>query len=414
MEQKITRLSELIKATEENLKNFGYTEYSLERFRSGWRKLEKFLAERGNPLYTPVVGLEFLRKEVGYPAYIPYLESQKYSLIVRGVRLLNNYQENRSIAPRIPLSKTNWPPDLESLRKAYTNYCNEHEYSKSTVRGFLQAADPFLRDVVMHKGIALQDITPQDISHHVTTLGEFTIRTIDTWTRGLRHFMKFLFESGYTISDLSKCVPRTKAAKPERLPSTLTVEEIQRLLGVIDRGNPVGKRDFAAIIIAVLLGLRDSDITALNLDNFNWDKRRIELVQQKTGEPLYLPLMQPILEALVDYFKNGRPVTKCQNIFVRHCAPYGKLVSFYSPMAKYMSKAGIKTANSPMRGLHILRHTLASGLIMQGEAYETVSAALGHINAGSTDTYAHIDVDGLLQCALDPEEVGFFEDKTTV
>jgi len=52
-----------------------------------------------------------------------------------------------------------------------------------------------------------------------------------------------------------------------------------------------------------------------------------------------------------------------------------------------------------------LRHTLASGLIKQGETYNTVSAVLGHVHSSSADVYTHIDINGLLGCALEKSEV---------
>lgn len=412
MNQKITNLSELISATEANMRALGYSEHSLTRFHSGWNKLSRYAAGRGHPPYTPVVGLEFLRFEADYPSYQTYRVSQKRSLMVRGVRLLNEYQEFQSIAGRVPLCITDWPPNLAALREAFISHCYSMGYARQTVRGRMNAIDPFLREVVMQQGVAFANLTPQILSRYMSTLSGFAPATIGLWLGGLKHFLRYLYENNYTEANLTESIPKVKSTKPERVPSVLSAEELGRLLAAVDRGNPLGKRDYAVLVTAALLGLRDSDITALTFANIDWEKQSISLVQQKTGEPVYLPLLPAVAEAIVDYLKHGRPETGCKNVFVRHCAPYGAMVSFYSTMAKHMARAGIKSSTTPMRGMHILRHTLASGLIMQGEIYQTVSAALGHKNSASTDAYAHIDVDGLLKCALDPKEVGFFERET--
>jgi integrase len=391
------------------MRTLGYTQHSLTRFHSGWNKLSRYAAEKGNPPYTPVLGLEFLRVTVDYPKYFTYRDSQKRSLTVRGVRLLNEYQEYGSIAGRLPISVTHWPPEISTLRETYRAHCYGTGYSESTVRGNFNAIDPLLREVVMGQRVPLDQFTPQTLSRYVATLSGYATSTIGTWLGALRHFFRFLHGNGYAPTDLSENFPKVKSAKPERIPGILTTEEVQRLLAAVDRGNPLGKRDYAAIVTALLLGLRDSDITGLTFANIDWEKQSISLVQQKTQEPLYLPLLPAVGEAIIDYLKFGRPTTECKYVFVRHCAPYGAMESLYSVMAKHMSRAGIKSPHLPTRGMHILRHTLASGLIAQGEIYETVSAALGHKNTVSTDVYAHIDVDGLLKCALDPEEVGFFE-----
>ena len=410
MEHRITDLSKLVEATESNLRKFGYAEHSLIRFHSGWNKLKKFVAEKGDPPYTPVIGLEFLRREVGYPIYVPYRQSQKHSLMIRSVRLLNDYQLHQTISSRIPLKRIKWSKNAQELREAYIRHCREREFAEGTIKTRLHAVDPFLRDVLMAKEIEPTGITPEIISKYIASLDSFASSSVKTWLTGLRHFFRFMLERGYVHTDLAQSIPITTAPTPERIPPILSKDDVQKLLSSIDRGNPLGKRDYAILVTVALLGLRDSDVSSLTFENFDWEPPcRIKLVQRKTGEPLYLPLLPAVGEAIIDYLRYGRPITKSQTVFVKHTAPYDGMVRLYSIMEKHMQLAGIKVPNVQMRGLHILRHTLASGLIKQGEAYTTVSAVLGHKNSASTDVYAHIDVEGLLQCALDPWEVGFCE-----
>jgi len=409
MNQKITNLSVLIKDTDENMRKFGYTDYSMTRFHSGWNKLVRYSEAIGNPPYTPFIGLEFLRKETGYPHVLPYRQSQKSSLAIRSVRLLNEYQECQTIAGRIPLSKTTWSEPISAIRENYFRYCRERELSESTVRVRKDAIDQFLRVVIMDKGYEFETINAKTISEYIMTFSGFAPNTVAIYLRGLRKFFEFLYERGYVETNLGLFVPKMKSRKPERIPSIMKKEDLNKLLTSVDRGNPLGKRDYAILVTAALLGLRGCDICALTFDNLNWDAKRIELIQRKTGEPLYLPMLVQVRDAIVDYMRNGRPVTESQNVFIKHNAPYDGLVNLHSIMEKHTHLAGIKMDAMQLKGLHILRHTLASGLIMQGEAYGTVSAALGHKNTKSTDTYAHIDVEGLIQCALEPWEVGFSE-----
>lgn len=74
-------------------------------------------------------------------------------------------------------------------------------------------------------------------------------------------------------------------------------------------------------------------------------------------------------------------------------------------MKTVLENSGIKLKANSSKGLHILRHSLASELIRQGESYNTVSTILGHASIGSTNAYTHIDVDGLFKCALELTEV---------
>jgi len=69
------------------------------------------------------------------------------------------------------------------------------------------------------------------------------------------------------------------------------------MVNSIDRGNPRGKRDYALILLAARLGLRASDIANLTFSSFKWDKNIIEVAQQKTGEPVTLPLLSAVPES---------------------------------------------------------------------------------------------------------------------
>ncbi len=71
-------------------------------------------------------------------------------------------------------------------------------------------------------------------------------------------------------------------------------ELVQRLLAVVDLRSPRGKRDYAILLLAARLGLRLGDIKGLTLDQLHWTTTTIEIVQNKTGEPLVLPLIEEV------------------------------------------------------------------------------------------------------------------------
>ena len=122
----------------------------------------------------------------------------------------------------------------------------------------------------------------------------------------------------------------------------LSSEEISLLLGCIGRESPDGKRDFAALSLAAVSGLRAGDIASLMLDDIDWKKHEIRLVQGKTSEPLIIPVPKAVLNAIADYILNGRPETPDRKVFVRHCAPfrgYHDGVSIACIFRKYQKKS---------------------------------------------------------------------------
>ncbi len=105
-----------------------------------------------------------------------------------------------------------------------------------------------------------QVITAIILQYIQERIARFTQPTIRHVLTSIRKFLFYLHETGRTEIDLSLVVPICGAPPPQKVPSTYSREEIERLLGVIDRADPKGKRDYAMILIASRLGLRSSDI----------------------------------------------------------------------------------------------------------------------------------------------------------
>ena len=162
-------------------------------------------------------------------------------------------------------------------------------------------------------------------------------------------------------------------------------------------------RDYAIILTAVRLGLRESDILNLRFSNIDWENGKIQIIQKKTKQPLCLPLTDDVAWAIIDYLKNGRPGCDCDYVFVRHNRPITHLNSTYDIVQKYIRQSQITLPSGKRHGLHALRHSLASKMLEQGIALPTISGVLGHLSSDTTKYYLKIDVNQLRQCALEVE-----------
>jgi site-specific recombinase XerD len=223
----------------------------------------------------------------------------------------------------------------------------------------------------------------------------------------LRSFMRYLFVQGIVEQDWSEHVPRFRYGRPERLPSVWSPEEVEALLASVDRVSPPGKRDYAILLLACRLGMRSSDIRALRLEDLCWERERIEFEQAKTGQKVTLPLTEEVGEALIDYLRHGRPVSQWREIFLRHLAPYepfGLDNRLHGIIAKYSRRAAIRPLPGRARGMHSLRHTVATRMLGAGVPLETIADVLGHASLDTTRIYAKVDVSALRQVALDIEE----------
>jgi integrase/recombinase XerD len=130
----------------------------------------------------------------------------------------------------------------------------------------------------------------------------------------------------------------------------------------------------------------------------------LKFTQSKTQRHLSLPLVNDVANAIIDYLQTGRPESEQRQVFLKTRAPHGPLKSagtFYCIIKSAMKKANIKLATGIPRGIHALRHTLATNMLKQGQSMESIASVLGHSSIESTRIYTHIDVDALRSVALE-------------
>lgn len=210
----------------------------------------------------------------------------------------------------------------------------------------------------------------------------------------MRSFFRFLLETGKVTTDFAAKTPMIQARKQTRIPSVWTEEELKKLIAAIDRGNPKGRRDYAIILLACCLGLRCADIKNLQLDNFHWEDKQLVFTQSKTKTTVSLPLTSEVGWAVIDYLKYGRPKFESSYVFLRHLAPFGPFSEgdhLHQIIADYMRQAHLPTLKK-RRGMHSLRHTLASRLLEKETPLSVISDILGHTDPDSTKVYLKVDV----------------------
>jgi len=187
----------------------------------------------------------------------------------------------------------------------------------------------------------------------------------------------------------------------------LTEAECNRLEnGLISASSPISLRDKAIGLLAMFTGLRSCDIMALTLTSIDWDNDTISIRQQKTGVPLLLPLVPVVGNAIYDYLTKERPKTDTQEIFISHNHPYGRLRSptGFAISCSIMEKCGIRQEPGDRKGLHLLRHHLATELLAKDVPTPTISRILGHSSPDSTQTYLSADFIHLKECSLSIQE----------
>lgn len=211
-------------------------------------------------------------------------------------------------------------------------------------------------------------------------------------------------------------IPATKEVKKNI--QYLTPQETQNFLNTIDdMSNTLTLRDRAIGKLAYYTGLRSCDIATMELSSIDWECDLIRIKQQKTEEPLELPLTATVGNAIYDYLNDERPSVKCPILFLTQNGPYRGMESaaIWRVAARIMKEAGIRQSKGDRKGFHIFRHHLATTLLGNGVPQAVISGALGHTRPESVEAYLSADFVHLKKCALSiarfPVSEGVFADE---
>lgn len=406
-------LDQLAAGALREMERLGYSESTRTGFRRMFAAFSRHVGERGADGFDESMAVEFLNERYGAGLERLYQNNPGGTYLkswLRAMRILAEFEACGSICKRMPgeLRRTALPAGLEALLESFNAASRASGHSESTVYSRGNRVKRFLLFLAGRGGEDASCIDASSAHDYVLTKASCHAKTVAAILTVLRCFLRHLYLEGLTADDLSGTVPSPKPHYAPSLPEAWGEGDVERLMSSIDRGNPVGKRDYAMLLMVARLGLRASDIKAIRTSDLDWEGRTISIVQHKTGVPLRLPLLPDVGWAVIDYLRRGRPEgAACPELFVRMRAPFDPFTQTSNLtyiLANRAREAGVK-APRDRRTLHSLRHALAKRLMDQGAPLEDISRILGHVSTRTTAIYLRMDVEQLRACALDPEEV---------
>ncbi len=268
----------------------------------------------------------------------------------------------------------------------------ERGVSDNTLTAYRYDLTPFLAYLRRENVTQGEDIQPGHVYGFLAGLRRSGLApaSLTRKTISLKLWMQYLCREEVIDTDPSLAVDPPKTVV--RLPITLSLPEIERLLTAPPTHTPEGLRDRAMLETMYGCGLRVSELVSLQSTSVDLRARLVRPFGKGKKERL-VPLGDGVFETLSTYLKSARPallakkpptpflfVTKRGGPMTRH--------HFLMLVKQYAQQAGIARTISP----HALRHSFATHLLSGGADLRAIQEMLGHVSVQTTQRYTRVDV----------------------
>jgi len=335
--------------------------------------LSRWLAQQDRPagdLAPAMVGRFLLaRRAAGYRRW----------LSARGIAPLLEYLETAGLA--LPAASAEPPAPGGDVLTGFREYLvTERGLAASTVRNYLDAAG------LLAARVRLESLTAGEVTGFVLEqCRERSTGSAAVLVTGLRSLLRYLHLAGFTAVSLAGAVPSAASASP--LPEGIGPGQASLLLGSCDRGTAAGLRDYAVLVLLARLGLRVSEVAAMELSDIDWRAGQIT-IRGKGSRLDQFPLPADAGQAIAAWLRGGRPGCSCRRVFTTLLAPLGPLTrkAVSAIVTRAARRAGMTAVTA-----HRLRHGAATGLLRAGASLPEVGQVLRHASMLNTARYARVD-----------------------
>lgn len=268
--------------------------------------------------------------------------------------------------------------------KDYNYYLRiERAMSPNTVASYCSDVEFFL----LQCKTPLAEIQAEDIMDFLVFRDVISKRSQARLLSSLRSFCSWLVLEGILKDNPCDKVDSPKLGK--YLPSVLSIEEVEAIIGAVDTSTWAGLRDKALLEILYGCGLRVSEAVGLRVSCLYFDEDFVRVIGKGDKERL-VPMGEMAKVALQEYLQQRPPAYELEDsdmVFVNRFGKALSRVSAFKTVKKTALLAGVTKEISP----HTFRHSFATHLIENGADLRLVQEMLGHESVATTEIYTHID-----------------------
>jgi integrase/recombinase XerD len=279
----------------------------------------------------------------------------------------------------------------ETSIKGFKSYLKiERSLSDNSVQAYIRDIKKFATYAIPKKLNELK-ITRENISNFLVKLRSDNIsaRSQARAISGIKAFYKYLIMEDYIKYNPAELIESPKIGL--KLPETLSLIEIDKLIAAIDLSGSQGERNRAILETLYSCGLRVSELINLQLSNIHFKEGYLKVIGKGDKERL-APIGGRAIQYLTIYInevRNHQSIKKGHEDFVFLNNRGAKLtrVMIFLIIQKLTEAIGLKKKISP----HTFRHSFATHLIEGGADLRAVQEMLGHESITTTEIYTHLD-----------------------
>lgn len=285
-------------------------------------------------------------------------------------------------------SMSNW----KSYIKEYQNYLKlERGLSDNTIQNYtfdIEKLVLFLEsNAIVESPISISEETIQQFIYHISSL--VNARSQARIISGLKSFFTYILFEDYRKDNPLELIEVPKTGR--KLPDTLSVIEIDQLIGAIDLSTPEGERNRAILETLYSCGLRVSELTNLKISDLFFDEGFIK-VTGKGNKQRFVPVGKTTEKYILIYKEQIRSHLTIQKgfddtLFLNRRGKQLTRAMIFTIIKDLAAKIKLNKVISP----HTFRHSFATHLLENGADLRSIQLMLGHESITTTEVYMHLD-----------------------
>lgn len=284
----------------------------------------------------------------------------------------------------------------DNIIKKYRNYLLlERSLSPNSIDAYMTDLDK-LAGFLHNEGLIVEEVKLDHLQQFIAQLYDLGInaRSVARIISGIKSFYSFLVLDGYMQTDPTELLETPKIGL--KLPTVLTLEEIELLMSVIDLSTKEGQRNRAILEVLYSCGLRISELIKLRFSDLFFDEGFIK-VEGKGSKQRLVPISHSAIKEIEKYlyYRREMEIKKGQEdvLFLSNRGSAISRIMVFHFIKQYTEQAGIKKTVSP----HTFRHSFATHLLEGGANIRAIQLMLGHEQITTTEIYTHMDREYLRQ-----------------